>query len=152
MNGTAHQPAAAEPAARVLRRLLAEHGYSSRSLATATKEHDGKGVSASYIRNVARGDDTASAEALRVLAETMGEPPSVFAEYRLALARRLFDEREVGLDEALANLSQLDAALAAASAAALDSAAAREAHHASRSPAEPPPTQARSPRAAKDSA
>ncbi len=48
---------------------------------------------------------TALARALEVL-------PSEFAEYRLAKARGLFDENEVGLDQAIKNLenSGLEAA------------------------------------------
>lgn len=96
----------AEPASRVLRRLLAEQAVSSRALAEATKEiRPPKGVSASYIRNVARGDDLPSAEALAILAEALHVQPEVFAEYRLAKVRELFDERAVGLEEALANLA-----------------------------------------------
>lgn len=57
----------------------------------------------------------ATAVAFRVPADT-------FAAYRLAKARRLLDESEVGLDAALARLNLLDDALAAAADTALDSA------------------------------
>lgn len=42
---------------------------------------------------------TALARALEVL-------PSVFAEYRLARARGLFDENEIGLEQAIENLER----------------------------------------------
>lgn len=52
-----------------------------------------------------------SAEALEVLAGALGVDPSEFPEYRLAKARQLLDEREHGLVDALATLTQITDAL-----------------------------------------
>lgn len=105
----ASQPA--EPAPRALRRLMAERGLSQRKLSVATREINDTGLSGSTIGNFARGDDRPSPRALELLARAAGEKPGYFAEVRLARARRLLDEREVGLDEALRNLAKLEPAL-----------------------------------------
>jgi hypothetical protein len=52
---------------------------------------------------------------MRAVADALNVDARVFPEYRLALARDLFDEtNEGGLEAALANLSLLNAALEAA--------------------------------------
>lgn len=52
-----------------------------------------------------------SPRVLAAVAAALGEPPDVFPEYRLALARQQLDEREVGLDQALATLTRFETAL-----------------------------------------
>jgi hypothetical protein len=50
---------------------------------------------------------------IEVVARVLGVPPETFGEYRLALARRELDEREVGLDQALENLDRIQRAMRA---------------------------------------
>jgi hypothetical protein len=45
------------------------------------------------------------------VAEVLGIDPAYFAEYRLAMARHVLDERGVGFDAAVANLAKVRAAL-----------------------------------------
>lgn len=52
-----------------------------------------------------------SADTLERLAEALGVEADAFAEYRLAKARELLDERQVGLEEATAHLDRITAAL-----------------------------------------
>lgn len=98
----------AEPAQKLLRRLMAEGGWSNRKLAAATEQH-GRKLNQASIGNIARGDDTASADTLAYLARVMGHPETVFLEVRLARVRRLFDERLIGPDVAEQNYRELDA-------------------------------------------
>lgn len=100
MEGASHS---ALPAAKTLQRLKAEKGVSNRGLARLVEARGGR-VHFNTIGNIARGDDKASAELLATLAEALDTDPKVFAEVRLARARRLLDEGEIGLESALANL------------------------------------------------
>lgn len=45
------------------------------------------------------------------VARALGVEPEEFPEYRLAMAREMLDERVVGLDQALATLTQFETAL-----------------------------------------
>src|SRR3954463_13566535 len=99
-----------------LRRRMAEGGYTFRSLAKRTKEvdPDGRGLTFGYLGAVVRGDDDIpSLRALALIAAALEESPEIFVEYRLGTVRNMLDEREVGLDEAWANLNALNEALRA---------------------------------------
>jgi transcriptional regulator with XRE-family HTH domain len=86
-----------------VRRLRKERGL---SLEDAVFEIRGAGfrLSAGYLGMIERGEKQPSIEAIEAIARALGVAAGTFAEYRLALARRQLDEREVGLDQALANL------------------------------------------------
>ena len=88
-----------------LRQLMKADGLSYRSLAAATRELDGKGVTHAHINMLANGHDKPSMRAMELIAEACGVEPSYFAEYRLAVAMKALDPAEVGLEQALANLS-----------------------------------------------
>jgi transcriptional regulator with XRE-family HTH domain len=47
-------------------------------------------------------------ERLEALAATFDVPPQTFVEYRLAVARRELDEREVGFDQAVKTLKRIE--------------------------------------------
>lgn len=95
---------------KALRGLLRERGLSFRQLAARTREAQGDdaGLSYGYLAALGR-QENATVSAMEVVAAALEVEPTVFAEYRLALARRLFDERDIGLDRALDNLRLLNA-------------------------------------------
>jgi transcriptional regulator with XRE-family HTH domain len=88
-----------------LRQLMEERGLSYRSLAGATRELDGKGVTHAHINMLANGHDKPSMRAMELIAQACGVDPSYFAEYRLAVAMKALDPAEVGLEQALENLN-----------------------------------------------
>jgi transcriptional regulator with XRE-family HTH domain len=88
-----------------LRQLMDQRGLSYRSLAAATRELDGKGVTHAHINMLANGHDKPSMRAMELIARACEMDPSYFAEYRLAVAMRELDPAEVGLEQALANLN-----------------------------------------------
>lgn len=93
---------------------MAERDVSFRALARRTQEIDprGKGLSHSYLGNLARGDDkTSNTDTMQLIAQALDVDPSSFTQYRLALARDLLDERVVGLPEAVKNLVLVEAQL-----------------------------------------
>lgn len=111
-----------EPFHSRLKRLREERGLSQPALFRAVD-----GVSFSTIvsleqdptraTNGARGRARyPSPETIEALAPALGVQPEEFPEYRLAMARRLLDERAVGLERALETLGLLEA-LSAPSAA-----------------------------------
>jgi transcriptional regulator with XRE-family HTH domain len=94
-------------------RLRSERGMTMEDLAFEARRHAPSGVSLSLIqKRLAPGSDIQpSAELLAALAGAFGVEPDVYPEYRLAVARRALDEREVGLDDALETLTVFEAAL-----------------------------------------
>jgi transcriptional regulator with XRE-family HTH domain len=95
-------------------RLRAARGMSLEDLAFEARSHAPKGtVSLSLIQKRLAPGSTAqpTPQMLEALAGALGVDPSEFGEYRLAKARQLLDEREHGLDDALATLTQLTDAL-----------------------------------------
>lgn len=92
----------------VLRALLVDRGWSFRTLAQATQEHDpaDRGISHGHLVRLGRPEPL-TVTAIELVARALDIEPNAFAEYRLALARRLFDERHVGLAMALENLELL---------------------------------------------
>jgi len=88
-----------------LRVLMNEHGFSFRSLAEATREVDGRGMTHAHINMLANGHDKPSLRAMELIAQACEVQPDYFAEYRLAAAMRELDPAEVGLEQALENLN-----------------------------------------------
>jgi transcriptional regulator with XRE-family HTH domain len=93
------------PFGEALRALMGEHGLTFRSLAEATRLIDGKGVTHAHLNMLANGHDKPSMRAMGLIARVCKVPPEYFAEYRLAVAKRELDPAEVGLEQALENLS-----------------------------------------------
>ena len=111
------ETAAHAPFRRRIRQLMAERGLTFRSLAQRTRVADatGKGLSSGYLSGVTAGhDDIPSLGAIELIAEALDAVPVQFTEYRLALVRRAFDEREpprgVGLERAAENLRYFESA------------------------------------------
>jgi transcriptional regulator with XRE-family HTH domain len=102
---TAIQPPSDKPFGDALRTLMAERGLTYRSLAEATRLLDGKGMTHAHLNMLANGHDKPSMRAMRLIAEACRVEPEYFAQYRLAAAMRELDPAEVGLEQALRNLS-----------------------------------------------
>jgi transcriptional regulator with XRE-family HTH domain len=94
-----------KPFGEALRTLMSESGATYRSLAEATREIDGKGMTHAHINMLANGHDKPSMRAMQLIAEACGVQPQYFAQYRLATAMRELDPDEVGLAQALENLN-----------------------------------------------
>ena len=99
------RPQSDMPFGVALRTLMTERGMSFRSLAEATREIDGKGMTHAHLNMLANGHDKPSMRAMELVAEVCGVEPDYFAEYRLAQAMRELDPSEVGLEQALENLN-----------------------------------------------
>lgn len=68
------------------------------------------GVGYETIRKAVTGERAVSADLMRRVAAALTVEPTVFAEYRLLLAKREFDPSEVGWDRATAALGAWEAA------------------------------------------
>jgi transcriptional regulator with XRE-family HTH domain len=88
-----------------LRELMQARSMTYRSLAAATREIDGKGLTHAHINMLANGHDKPSMRAMELIAQAGDADPTYFAEYRLAVAMRELDPAEVGLEQALENLN-----------------------------------------------
>jgi transcriptional regulator with XRE-family HTH domain len=95
-------PTADTPLTETLPALMRERGISYRQLAAQTRllDRSARGLSHSYLVNLAAGREIPSRRALELLATAFKLPPDYFAEYRLAELRRQLDERQVGFDAA----------------------------------------------------
>lgn len=107
-----------------LRRLAETRGLSVERVLLEAWNRDVKGTNPNTLKKVMRGERPLQLVQLEAVAAVLGVPADEFPEYRLALARRLYDERQVGLEQALANLSRLDEALELAASLAVADAAA----------------------------
>jgi transcriptional regulator with XRE-family HTH domain len=94
-----------KPFGDALRVLMEQRGLSYRSLAEATRQIDGRGMTHAHINMLANGHDKPSMRAMELIARACGVEPDYFAEYRLAAAMRALDPAEVGLEQALENLN-----------------------------------------------
>ena len=88
-----------------MRTLMDEHGLTFRSLAEATRQLDGRGMTHAHLNMLANGHDKPSMRAMELIAAACAVEPDYFAEYRLAVAMRELDPAEVGLEQALQNLN-----------------------------------------------
>jgi transcriptional regulator with XRE-family HTH domain len=102
------------PFAEALSDLKTQRGLSFRALHEATQAADpsGRGLSGAHISRLCSGSDPPSSATIALIAKALRLSPRYFAEYRLAEARALFDERgPAGLKPALAQLRRLEASL-----------------------------------------
>jgi transcriptional regulator with XRE-family HTH domain len=93
--------------------LKQERGLSYRDLREATEAVTpaGRGLSASHLSRLCQGLDPPSAPTIALIAKALGLSPRYFAEYRLAEARALLDERASGgLQGALRQLRRFEGA------------------------------------------
>ena len=99
------EPSSDKPFGEALRALMSERNLSYRSLAEMTRVLDGKGMTHAHLNMLANGHDKPSMRAMTLIAQVCGVQPEYFANYRLAAAMRELDPAEVGLEQALENLS-----------------------------------------------
>jgi transcriptional regulator with XRE-family HTH domain len=98
-------PSSDKPFGDALRALMSERDLTYRSLAGITRSLDGKGMTHAHLNMLANGHDKPSMRAMALIAQACGVQPQYFAQYRLAAAMRELDPAEVGLEQALENLS-----------------------------------------------
>jgi transcriptional regulator with XRE-family HTH domain len=77
-----------QPFGDALRELMRDRSLTYRSLADATREVDGRGLTHAHINMLANGHDKPSMRAMELVATACGTAPEYFAEYRLAQASR----------------------------------------------------------------
>jgi transcriptional regulator with XRE-family HTH domain len=94
--GAVEAPTAA--AGERLRALRKGRGYSQSELSRRTVTVGDLGVAEITIRSIESGKRTGSADTFAALARALGVGEDAFPEIRLARARALFDEREIGLE------------------------------------------------------
>jgi transcriptional regulator with XRE-family HTH domain len=98
-------PSSDKPFGEALRALMSERSLTYRSLAREMRRLDGKGMTHAHLNMLANGHDKPSIRAMALIAQACEVPPEYFAQYRLAAAMRGLDPAEVGLEQALENLS-----------------------------------------------
>lgn len=108
---SAMRPVPTPPLHERLRALREERGLSQPELFRRTV-----GVGFDTVRGIETPPEGVrhrypSPQTLAAIADALELPADSFPEYRLALARRALDERIVGLDEAVALLSEIERAL-----------------------------------------
>ena len=88
---------------------MSKRGLTFRALSARTRDADTRerGLTHSYLAGIAQGRETPSVEAMELIASALEVDPAEFTEYRLLRTRRLFDERESGLEVASSNLDEL---------------------------------------------
>lgn len=102
------------PFRETLRDLLIERGFTTSignpDWMTFSKTVSGYSNPYESIRKFAAGErepvSEAGARMMEAVADALGVEPTVFVEYELWQARRQFDPREVGAEEALRNLER----------------------------------------------
>jgi transcriptional regulator with XRE-family HTH domain len=97
-------------AARV-KDLAAQRGISVAQVGFQAYDPDVKGTNPDTMKSVMAGRRHPTPVLIEAVARVLAVTPDTFGEYRLALARRQLDEREVGLADALANLERIEAAM-----------------------------------------
>lgn len=103
-----------EPFSESLSKIKRERGLSYRDIHEAAEAVNpaGRGLSAAHLSRLCNGLDPPSAATIAVIAKALDLPPRYFAEYRLAEARSLFDERApAGLRSALRQLRRFEASI-----------------------------------------
>lgn len=86
---------------------------SALSLALYEADDTQKFYDPAFLSKIERGDARAPTRLMLLLGEVLDPGIDELPEYHLAMMRRALDEREVGLDQALANLQRLDTAVQA---------------------------------------
>jgi hypothetical protein len=90
-----------------VKELARDRGLSVAQVGYAAYDRNVRGTNPDTFKSVMAGRRAVTPALIEVVASVLAVEPDEFHEYRLAHARRLLDEREVGLDQALANLEEL---------------------------------------------
>jgi transcriptional regulator with XRE-family HTH domain len=102
------------PFGEALAEFKRERGLTFRDLHEATQAADpsGRGLSGTHISRLCNGAEPPSPSTIALIAKALRLPPAHFAEYRLAEARALLDERGPGgLSAALRQLERVQGQL-----------------------------------------
>lgn len=92
-----------------IKQLRGERKMSQEDVAFAVRSIDPDAkVTAGGVSQIENSKYRPTVEVMEALARVFGVAPEDWLEYRLALARRSLDEREVGAERALANLARLE--------------------------------------------
>lgn len=95
---------------------MAERNLTAEDLYFLIRQQTGERMSVASITKYLQGDPQRmpkDLERYEWIASALDVEPMVFDEYRLGLARRMLDEKDLGLEQALANLEALRPALLA---------------------------------------
>lgn len=97
-----------QPFGTALAELLREADYttSSGNINWHAFSRELDGFSYEYLRKIVAGERVASPAFIEEVSRALRVKPEHFAEYRMDQARRQFDVREVGFDQALTNLEK----------------------------------------------
>ena len=82
--------------ATTVKRLAQEKGTSVNKVGFSAYDPNVKGTNPDTFKSVMAGRRRPTIVLMRAVAEALGEPPQVFMEYRLAIARSLLDETGPG--------------------------------------------------------
>jgi hypothetical protein len=96
----------AKPFPEQLKALAKDHHTSVERVLHDAWDRRKRGTSPAAVKKVLLGERPLRPVQMEQIASVLGEPPEVFGEYRLYLARQLLDEDVHGLDVALANLKR----------------------------------------------
>ena len=100
-----------EPFRDRVQRLATERGLSTTQVGYLAYSDQQNGTSPSTFQKALRGERPLTISLVEAVADTLGVSPEEFHEYRLAVARRQLDEREVGLEQAIDMLEAVERAL-----------------------------------------
>lgn len=97
------------PFAETLQRIVQERGVTNRVGNVVWRQFadDLPTIHYETLRKMLSGERLLDLESLEEIAKAAEVDPAAFVEYRVLRARQLFDVREVGLDQAVANLRRL---------------------------------------------
>lgn len=101
-------PGTTEPFADRVKRLAAGRSLSVSKLGYLAYDPDVKGTNPDTFKSVMAGRRSVNTALIEAVSSVLQIPPEEFPEYRLAVARRQLDEREVGLEQALETLSEIE--------------------------------------------
>lgn len=102
-----------QPFGETLKALRKDRDLTLERLAFRVYDVGGK-ITAGAISQFERGASNPTIATIELLAKALEVEPETFVAYRLAIARRLLDERQIPLEEAVANLALIEPTLAAA--------------------------------------
>lgn len=96
-----------EPFPARVKRLAAERKLSVAQVGQEAADYNVRGTTVSTLNKAMRGKRHPGRRLVENIAQVLEVDPWEFPEYRLATLRAALDEREVGLDQAVANILRL---------------------------------------------
>jgi hypothetical protein len=93
----------------LVKELAAERDISVAQVSFQANNPKIKGTNPDTMKSVMAQRRHPTAVLIEAVAKVLDVPPETFGEYRLALARRELDERQVGYPQAIAHLDEIEA-------------------------------------------